>query len=276
LPLVLALLVVPFILTKFIGSRIAELLFSGGAVRENYLGERIPTAAGISIVISSSVGLILAAMLYKPLQFQMLLVLSTFIGMAILGLLDDLIGSREVTGLKGHLLLLLKEGRLTTGSLKALGGGFLALVFSSFFSNNLGELLLNTGLIALFANAVNLTDLRPGRAGKVFLIIGVLLLVYAFSRGAVLPAVFIITPVLGATAAFLPYDLSGEMMLGDTGSNSLGIVLGMTSVLLLSSGLRILVFLLLVLLHLYTEKYSLTETIERIGFLRYLDEWGRP
>jgi len=271
----LIMLVLPFILTKFITPKIADLLISGGAVRKNYLGLQIPTATGIAIVISSSVSLVLTAGIYDYIQLHVLLVLSALLGICLLGLLDDLIGTRDVTGLKGHLRLLLK-GKLSTGGLKALGGGLIALAFSLFFSRgSLGEIVINTLVIALFTNAVNLTDLRPGRAGKVFLIISVLLVGYSYTREVVSPDVWLILPFISSVLAFLNYDLSGQVMLGDTGSNSLGAVLGIMSVLLLPFGIKVGAAVLLILLHIYTEKYSLTETIEKIRFLRYLDEWGR-
>ncbi|NLO89671.1 MAG: hypothetical protein GX088_05005 [Clostridia bacterium] len=271
----LIMLLLPFILTKIITPKIADLLISGGAVRKNYLGLQIPTAAGLAIVIAGSLSLVLAAAIYDPIKLHALLVLSALLGMCLLGLLDDLIGTRDVTGLKGHLRLLL-EGKLSTGGLKALGGGIIALAFSFFISpGNLGEIVINTLVIALFTNAVNLTDLRPGRAGKVFLILSILLVGYSYTREVANPDVWLILPFISSVLAFLSYDLSGQVMMGDTGSNSLGAVLGTMSVLLLPFGIRASVAVLLILLHIYTEKYSLTETIEKIRFLRYLDEWGR-
>ncbi|MGI6554063.1 MAG: hypothetical protein ACOX2P_01370 [Bacillota bacterium] len=63
-------------------------------------------------------------------------------------------------------------------------------------------------------------------------------------------------------------------MLGDTGSNVMGIILGIVSVLLLPILVKSIILGMLVLLHIYTEKYSLTETIQKITFLRRIDEWG--
>ncbi|HBT20463.1 MAG TPA: hypothetical protein DEA47_03740 [Peptococcaceae bacterium] len=271
----LLMLLLPFILTKIITPKIAELLVSGGAVRKNYLGLQIPTAAGIAVVVSSAVSLILFAAFYDYLKVQVLLVLTALLGICLLGLLDDLVGTRDVTGLKGHLRLLLK-GKLSTGGLKALGGVFIALAFSLFISDNiLQDIVINTLVIALFTNAVNLMDLRPGRAGKFFLLISTLLLVYSYTREIISLYSWIMLPFISSVLAFISYDLSGKVMLGDTGSNSLGAVLGIMSVLLLPFAMRFFALLLLILLHIYTEKYSLTETIEKVKLLRYIDEWGR-
>ena len=273
--LVLALLIItPFLLTKIITPKIADMLRSGGAVRVNYLGVEIPTAAGISIVFASVSGYILSAWFYPPLRFSLALFSAGVLGMAFLGLMDDLIGTREIKGIRGHIRALLR-GRLTTGGLKAVGGILIAVGFSVFFSENWSELLGNSLMVALFTNALNLYDLRPGRAVKVFILGGTLLFIYGFSRHYVPNEVLVILPVLGAALAFLRFDLGGKMMLGDTGSNALGISMGMAAVLLLPGAVKLVLVFLLVLLHVYTEKYSLTETIEKINILRYLDEWGR-
>ena len=181
------------------------------------------------------------------------------LGMGLLGLIDDLLGTREITGLKGHISMLLK-GKCTTGGLKAIGGGGLAFGFSLVFSSGIVEVLVNTFLIALFTNAVNLTDLRPGRAAKAFLFIGFFLMVSAFFLGS--HSILVLGPAFGAVLAFLPYDLKGMVMLGDTGSNVMGIILGIVSVLLLPILVKSIILGMLVLLHIYTEKYSLTETIQ--------------
>lgn len=273
--LVLALLIItPFVLTKLITPKIADMLRSAGAVRVNYLGVEIPTAAGISVVFAAVPGYILAAWFYLPMRFSLTIFAAGILGMSFLGLLDDLIGTREITGLRGHLKALLR-GRLTTGGLKAVGGIVIAAGFSVFFSEDWLGLLGNSLLVALFTNALNLYDLRPGRAVKVFLMGGTLFFIYGFSRQYVPNEVLVILPALGAALAFLRFDLGGKMMLGDTGSNALGISLGMAAVLLLPGVVKWALVVLLVLLHIYTEKYSLTDTIERIKILRYLDEWGR-
>jgi len=267
------LFVAAFALTRLAVPRFSLLLQAGGAVRQNYAGNQIPTAAGISIIAAVTVSYFLAAVLLPGNRMEIISALAVILSIGLLGLMDDLLGTRDTTGIKGHLSMLLK-GCLTTGGLKALGGGGLAFGFSLLFSHGLLQIFLNTFIIALFTNAINLTDLRPGRAGKAFLIIGGFFLagsIYHFSAATVL-----LVPAYGSVLAFLPFDLKGQVMMGDTGSNVLGITLGIVSVLMLPLVWKFVVLTLLVLLHIYTEKYSLTETIKRITVLRLIDEWGTP
>jgi UDP-GlcNAc:undecaprenyl-phosphate GlcNAc-1-phosphate transferase len=70
-------------------------------------------------------------------------------------------------------------------------------------------------------------------------------------------------------------DLNAKGMLGDTGANLMGAALGMASVWTMAFSTQLAVVVFLLLLHFFTEKYSLTEIIEKNSFLRYLDNLGR-
>ncbi len=89
-------------------------------------------------------------------------------------------------------------------------------------------------LIALAANLGNLLDRAPGRTIKVALVayVPVALLL---GTGAVGIAV---APVMGAALGVLPEDLRERLMLGDTGANVLGAVLGVAIVLGTGRGTR--------------------------------------
>ena len=71
-------------------------------------------------------------------------------------------------------------------------------------------------------------------------------------------------------------DLDGTAMLGDTGANAAGALVG--TALLGSTGRRGRVAALVVLagLTLASEKVSFTRVIESTPGLRELDAWGRP
>lgn len=64
-------------------------------------------------------------------------------------------------------------------------------------------------------------------------------------------------------------------MLGDTGANLLGAALGMASVWTMTFPAQLAVVAFLMLLHLFTERYSLTMIIEKNRLLRFLDNLGR-
>ncbi len=104
------------------------------------------------------------------------------IGVAVLGLLDDLLGGRRPAGaaadpdaprgLRGHARAAAR-GTFSTGLLKAAGTLGLALYVLSGEGRAAGEYLVGVGLLVLSTHLFNLLDLRPGRAGKVFVAFGV-------------------------------------------------------------------------------------------------------
>ena len=170
------------------------------------------------------------------------------IPVAALGAADDL-WSGEERGFREHL-----RARRTTGVLKLAGIPAFALWRTRSLSGAL--------LVALSANAVNQLDTRPGRALKTFAL-GSLLL-----RGAPRGA--------GAAAVLLaPYDLREMAMLGDSGSNALGAVLGLRSVGRLTERQRWSAIAALAGLTLLGERRSLGALIERTPVFRELDALGR-
>ncbi|HAA90447.1 MAG: Glycosyl transferase family 4 [Thermoanaerobacterales bacterium 50_218] len=258
-----------FLLTLFFFPFFVRVFQKGRATSLNYRGEPIPTATGSVFVFVYLLFVILVCRWWES-NF----LIPFFVGVMIfsfLGFLDDLLGSREKRGLRGHFQALLR-GELTTGGLKAIGGVLGALFVSSitFPSRPWWEVLTATLLIALSANALNLLDLRPGRAIKGFYL-WFFALVLGFREGCL----FLLLPLAGGLLAYAPYDFKSKVMLGDSGSNLLGASLGMVTAWVLPFSTQLVVVLLLVLFHLFTEKYSLTEVIEKNSFLRFLDNLGR-
>ena len=113
-------------------------------------------------------------------------------------------------------------------------------------------------LVGLAANAVNQLDTKPGRAVKAYLLAAVPL------RAPLLPAVVL-----------LPYDLREMAMLGDSGANALGALLGLRSVGRLTGRGQWIAIGALATLNLIGEMRSLGELIERTPGLRELDRLGR-
>ena len=117
------------------------------------------------------------------------------------------------------------------------------------------RLLTDAILIALAANLANLLDRAPGRAIKVGLLAWIPI---AFVAGG--DAVGIaIAPVIGAFCGLLGDDLREHLMLGDTGANVLGAVLGLAVVLDVGRGPRNFVLIGLVLLTIAAE----TDLVQR-------------
>jgi UDP-N-acetylmuramyl pentapeptide phosphotransferase/UDP-N-acetylglucosamine-1-phosphate transferase len=92
-------------------------------------------------------------------------------------------------------------------------------------------------------------------------------------------AYLVAAPLVGAPAGtavlLLPYDLREQVMLGDSGSNALGAMLGLSSVSRLTGTSRWLAIGALAGLTLLGERRSLGELIERTPGLRTLDRLGR-
>ncbi len=163
---------------------------------------------------------------------------------AALGLADDLWSGPE-RGFRAHL-----QAGATTGVLKLVGIPLVGLLATRKVSGAL--------LVGLAANSLNQLDTRPGRALKAYL------------AGAVLTR----SPV-GIAVLLLPYDLREKTMLGDTGSNALGAMLGLSSVSRLTARGRWLAIGALAGLTLLGERRSLGELIERTPGLAHIDEFGR-
>ncbi len=247
-----------------------NMLKDAGAVGKNYAGQEIPVSTGISFPIVVLIVYLIYGFFYPhDITANVFLIGITMI--SFLGFIDDRLGTRDVTGLKGHLKALL-QGRLTTGGLKAVGGGIIALYLAvSSHTVLTGEIILDTLIIALFTNMLNLLDLRPGRAIKGFLVFFLMIVIAALGQISWL----FMGPLLGAVIYYFRIDIKARAMMGDAGSNVLGLTLGYLCVINLGLIPRIFILLGLLTVHIYTEKYSLSQTIERVRWLRILDELGR-
>ena len=163
---------------------------------------------------------------------------------AAIGLADDLWSGTE-RGFRAHL-----GSRRTTGVLKLLGIPLVGLFATRRLSGAL--------LVGLAANFLNQLDTRPGRALKAYLLVAPL-------AGA----------PLGTAVMLAPYDLREMAMLGDSGANALGAMLGLSSVSKLTGRGRWAAIGALAGLTLLGETRSLGELIERTPVLRELDALGR-
>jgi hypothetical protein len=163
---------------------------------------------------------------------------------AAIGLADDLWSGPE-RGFRGHL-----RAGFTTGTLKLVGIPLVGLVRTRSLSGAL--------LVGLAANALNQLDTRPGRALKAYLVAAVPL------RGP-----------LGAAVLLAPYDLREVVMLGDSGSNALGAMLGLSSVDRFTGKGRWIAIASLAALTALGERRSLGRLLESTPVLRELDALGR-
>lgn len=250
--------------------RVREMLIQGGIVKRNYMDIEIPVGMGIALVPILLVNALLLLVFYRNSIDLLLLFLVGILTMAFVGIIDDLIGNRNSTGFKGHIGNLFR-GKLTTGGLKAVTGGIIGFFISLYISEGYPLIIINTILIALMTNLLNLFDLRPGRALKVYIIIGVLLLIL----GMTIESRYVFSIVLGYCIVYLPQDLKGKSMMGDVGSNTLGMTLGIISAVSLGTTQKIIALFILLMIHIIAERYSLTTIIKKIYVLNLLDQLGR-
>ncbi len=239
--------------------------------RNNFQGKRIPVAAGLAFVLGGEF-FYGAEWLIQGLHTSLAAVyFLVTLGFGGLGLLDDVTGDRSVGGFRGHFQKL-RRGTLTTGAAKALGGGVLSLTagFLITMPHPWGYGLVAALLIALSANTLNLLDLRPGRCLFGFFVgVGVIFFLL-LGQHSLLSGL-----MLWAAAAFalilLPLDSGGAAMLGDTGSNALGAVLGVAGAIYFPLGWQMVLVAVLVLFQLWCERYSLSRVIENTPWLRFID-----
>jgi UDP-N-acetylmuramyl pentapeptide phosphotransferase/UDP-N-acetylglucosamine-1-phosphate transferase len=249
-----------------------------GLVRENYRGASVAFPAGIALLIPAFVALVVVAPLYQLVDTQVLqagfgLALIYVFGIGFLGLLDDLTGSRagQPRGWRGHFSAL-GSGQLSTGVVKAVGALGLALFVAADPGVGAGTYLLSAAVLVLATNVFNLLDLRPGRAGKAFILLGAGLTIGAGRLEPLWTLGLFIGPIL----VLLPLDLREVGMLGDTGSNVIGAVAGVWLILTLETTLALAIAAgVLALITLYGEFRSISAFVERTPGLRQLDLLGR-
>ena len=247
------------------------MLESCGLIRKNYRGEVIPVGMGIAFIPALMVNS--AILTYFNIEHDRLLLIFVLLfavmAMAFAGIMDDAIGNRDVTGLKGHFLSMFK-GRLTTGGFKAVLGGFIGIVVSAAVADNILGVVVGTLVVALATNFMNLLDLRPGRAIKVYLIISILVLIFAgdFNRQLYML-------LLPGVVSYFIFDLKALSMMGDAGSNVLGVFIGVMIVISFSIQVQLVCLVGLIAIHVLTEKYSLTKLIEQNSVLNFIDKLGR-
>ena len=263
--------IIGFIGTCYAIPLFKNLLINSNVVRPNYKNDMIPVSMGIvflPMIIINGIILALFTAQYKNLLYVFMFIFG-MISMFFAGILDDIIGTREVSGLKGHFKSFFK-GTLTTGGFKAIFGGFVGVLISIAISESIPDIIINTLIIALSTNLMNLLDLRPGRAIKVYLVIMIAIFITLTGYIKILPLL-----ILPNVLAYFNYDLKAKAMMGDTGSNVLGISIGMIMVFGYSFNVRVSWLVFLVLIHILTEKYSLTEIIENNKILNFIDKLGR-
>lgn len=270
-----------------VGQRSAALLEGhppGGAARwerRNHRGRPVTLLEGPASALAALAGTPAAVARWRVAAVV------AVAGAGAFGALDDLAESADdraggARGLRGHLAAA-RRGHLTTGAWKVLGIGVSGLAASALAQPRVprraGELLdtaVGASLVAGSANLVNLFDLRPGRALKVTGVAAASMALGVPGSPGAIDARPLSGALLGAAVAGLPDDLAGRSMLGDTGANALGALLGVAALARWERPGRAVALAVVVGLTVASERVSFSRVIEANPLLRELDRLGRP
>lgn len=275
--------------------------------RTNFHGVTVSLRGGVAMA-GASVASAAVASAFSDQPRAALGGLVASLGGGLAGYIDDVDqgahdGGKVAKGLKGHLGAL-AHGQVTTGVIKIAGIGASALAASALVgskatsvSGKAADLVLNTVLIAGTANLANLLDLRPGRALKATVLVATPLSYFSCadaktpaSGASGAPSAKPVSPASPASAqrllasglnaaaiTALVEDLQETTMLGDTGANAAGALLGTSLAANDSWKLRLGTTLGVVGLILASEKVSFSKVIAANPALNWLDQlWRRP
>jgi UDP-GlcNAc:undecaprenyl-phosphate/decaprenyl-phosphate GlcNAc-1-phosphate transferase len=297
--------------------------------RRNFAGESVNTGYGLVIwlPVALALGWSVTRNVTGGAPAATALVIFGLVGLA-----DDLWGDRSIGGFRGHLRQLVEHGRVTTGLVKLAVGGGAALTLALWLAGDAAPPLLRALLepaapstaslpplpdlapkpppawvgllqvltswlvIALSANTLNLFDLRPLRALKLFglgtglLLAATIVPLLAANRLPAIPAwwpmwlrggpgspavaVALLGPALAAALLYAPLEARRRTMLGDTGANALGALLGISACVLLPLAGQAVLAIALAGINLYAETHSLSALIRSHPVLDRLDRWG--
>jgi hypothetical protein len=242
-----------------------ETLKNFGLIKKNFQKDKVYVTGGLLLFSSGLIILLINYVIFverKEFIIQLIFLMSITTGA---GLFDDICGSKDNQGFSGHIRVLFK-GEVTTGLFKA------ATISTAIFlilRGNLIVRIIDFGLIVFLTNFMNLLDLRPGRSIKFFFLFSFFLLFFSPSFVGYFIPIYILLMI------YLPYEMNCIFMLGDSGANLLGIILGFPLIYILSFTQKTFLFVLFLLLNILAEIYSFSEIISQNRPLRFVDRLGR-
>ncbi|OIJ20325.1 hypothetical protein BKP45_09680 [Anaerobacillus alkalidiazotrophicus] len=241
----------------------ARLFVKLGWTVVNYKGDKVPYNIGLCVFIS----LFLLLVLKQSISLLALIYLAT---LWLTGFIDDCFGTKYPKGLKGHISLFIRKGKMSTGLLKLVGTIIISFIFATFIDDRtILEKIIIFLLLIMTPHVMNLFDTRPLRVWKV-IFIHLFIFLPALFRLSVSTQV----SVLLILSSFLYYEGTKRGMLGDNGATLLGGGISLGAIYHLSFFLQCILVLAYISIILITERISLTEWIESNPILSRIDRWG--
>jgi Glycosyl transferase family 4 len=240
-------------------------------VRTNHAGRRVPAVLGLAMVGGTVVGAIAASIAggEPGLRSVSRAALIAAVALALVGLVDDLVGGRE-RGFREHLGSAVRL-KPTTGLLKLAAGVAAAVVVAVLAGGGPLRVVTTAVLVAACTNLWNALDVVPGRSIKW----GILLLILTLPRAWLGGGGEVQGAALGAALAVLPFDLLERGMLGDAGSNPLGFLVGVALATVLPTPALVVAAAVVVALQIAAETVTISRLIEAIPPLGWFDGLGR-
>lgn len=203
---ILCALIFVFVLSA-IGTAIIDIIFRFLGKR-GYLGNLYPNVRG---GIPRAVGIVPFVILsfYMLPRFNNLILI-----IGIFALIDDVLGRKKSP-------FGIEWGQLSRGI------GIIAVMIVGIYQG----LGVSAIFVALMVQPLNISDMQPGSACIVTMIMSVLTIVATLLIGsqpyAELPAVYTPLLLLAVCLGYCPLDFSGKIMLGEVGNHTFGVALGL-------------------------------------------------
>ena len=198
----------------------------------------IPKFGGPAVVIGfllSSIYLIVTSQIEGNLDLvgecyiiKLIGIILGIITLSIFCYFDDIKGIHPLVKLAGQTaaaILVISSGiRIDNFTIPFFDGNIVA--------NNVFSIILTWGWIVGVTNAINLIDGLDGLSTGISIISSVCLLLIFALNGSPFIAIILITALVGALAGFLPFNFNpAKTFLGDIGSNFIGFMLSIISIL---------------------------------------------
>lgn len=237
----------------------------------NYAGRAVPAVLGPVLVVAGALGALVVDILDSggSLRRTGVAALVSMAALGVAGLADDLAGAGP-RGLRAHVASLLR-GRPTTGILKLAVGVAAGVSLAVLLGGGAVRMAAAAVLMAACANVWNALDVAPGRALKWGAVALAVLLPVTWRD----PAGLVVGAALGSAVGLLPFDLLERGMLGDAGSNPLGLAVGFGLAASLPTPGVVIAAAAALVLQVAAETVTISRVVEAVPPLRWFDGLGR-